>query len=171
MRRRALALLSPSGRAWRPARALLVSRYLSLPIIRPLCSCSTPDVFVMEPTDARQLHHPSLVRPLDSPMLGCVFSQGQMCPGPVVVVNVLRQDPAKMPFANHDDVVKAFPSNRANHALGIGVLPRRSWRYDRLPDGQQPRLTRKSFAIDLIPVPDHMPRALLLPAPLDQLSC
>src|SRR5436309_12298551 len=99
------------------------SDLLSLPIIRPLGSCSTPDVFVMKPTDARQLHHPSLVRPLDSPMLGCVLSQGQMCPGPVVVVNVLRQDPAKMPFANHDDVVKAFPSNRANHPLGIRVLP------------------------------------------------
>src|SRR5437879_1329542 len=55
----------------------------------PLGSCSTPDVFVMEPTDARQLHHPSLVRPLHSPMLGCVCSQGQMCPGPVVVVDVL----------------------------------------------------------------------------------
>jgi len=28
-----------------------------------------------------------------------------------------------MPFADHHDMVKAFPSNRSNHALGIGVLP------------------------------------------------
>ena len=26
-----------------------------------------------------------------------------------------------MPFADHDDVVKALPSNRADHALGISV--------------------------------------------------
>src|SRR5207245_7575464 len=68
-------------------------------------------------------------------------------------------------------MVKAFPPNRANHPLRIGVLPRRAWRNDRLPDVQQPRLTRKSFAIDLIPVPDQMPRTLVLPARLDQLSC
>src|SRR5437899_10782329 len=76
-----------------------------------------------------------------------------------------------MPLADYHDMVKAFPPNRANHPLRIGVLPWRAWRNDRLPDVQQPRLTRKSFAIDLIPVPDQMPRALVLPARLDQLSC
>ena len=75
-----------------------------------------------------------------------------------------------MPLADYHDMVKAFPPKRANHALCVGVLPRRAWRNDRLPDVQQPRLTRKSFAINLIPVPDQMPRALLLPARLDQLS-
>src|SRR2546428_8352845 len=76
-----------------------------------------------------------------------------------------------MPLADYHDMVKAFPPNRANHPLRIGVLPRRAWRNDRLPDVQQPRLTRKPFAIDLIPVPDQMPRTLVLPARLDQLSC
>src|SRR3989441_6106199 len=74
-----------------------------------------------------------------------------------------------MPLADYHDMVKAFPPNRANHKLRIGVLPRRAWRNDRLPDVQQPGLTRKSFAIDLIPVPDHMPRALFLPHP--SISC
>jgi len=76
-----------------------------------------------------------------------------------------------MPLAHYHDMVKAFPPNRANHALRRGVLPRRARRDDRLPDVQQPGLTRKSFAIDLIPVADHLRRALFLPAPLDQLSC
>src|SRR5207245_297655 len=76
-----------------------------------------------------------------------------------------------MPLADYYDMVKAFPPNRPNHPLRIGVSPWRAWRNNRLPDVQQPRLTRKSFAVDLIPVPDHMPRALFLPARLDQLSC
>src|SRR5882724_8512452 len=76
-----------------------------------------------------------------------------------------------MPLADYYDMVKAVPPQRANHPLRVGVLPWRAWRNDRLPDVQQPRLTRKSFAIDLIPVPDQMPRALVLPARLDQLSC
>ena len=38
-----------------------------------------------------------------------------------------------MPLPDHYYMVKAFPSNRANHALRIGVLPRRAWRNDRVP--------------------------------------
>src|SRR5207245_3355132 len=33
----------------------------------------------------------------------------------VVVVDVLRQDPQQMPFADHHDMVKTFPSNRSFH--------------------------------------------------------
>src|SRR5437899_10050169 len=66
-----------------------------------------------------------------------------MCPRPVVVVDVLRQDLSKMPFADHDDVVKAFPSNRADHPLGIRVLPRRAGRNDRFPNVQRLGLARK----------------------------
>ncbi len=73
----------------------------------------------MQSTDARHLHHPALAPHLHTPRLGCVLSQRQMCARPIVVVDVLRQDLAKVPFADHDDVVKAFPSNRADHPLGI----------------------------------------------------
>src|SRR5436309_8923840 len=76
-----------------------------------------------------------------------------MCPRPVVVVDVLRQDLSKMPFADHDDVVQAFTSNRADHPLGIRVLPRRARRNDGLLDVQHPGLMRKSFSIDLVSVP------------------
>src|SRR5437762_14160115 len=75
-----------------------------------------------------------------------------------------------MPLTDYHDMVQTFASNRANHALGIGVLPRRSWRCDRLPDVQHPGLARKSFAIDLVPIPDQIPRAVLRPARLDHLS-
>src|SRR2546422_3486736 len=74
-----------------------------------------------------------------------------------------------MPFADHHDMVKAFPSNRSNHALGISVLPGRAWRNDRLPDLQRLGLTRKSFSIDLVSVTDQMAWGLLQPARLDQL--
>ena len=61
-----------------------------------------------------------------------------------------------MPFADHDDVVKGFPSNRTNHSLGIRVLPRRAGRDDRLPDVQRLGLTRKSLSIDLVSVPNQI---------------
>ena len=52
-----------------------------------------------------------------------------------------------MPFADHDHVVKAFPANRANHPLGICVLPRRAGRNHRLPDLQRLGLARKAVSI------------------------
>ena len=55
-----------------------------------------------------------------------------------------------MPLADYYDMVKAFPPQRANHSLRIGVLPWRAW--------QQPRLTRKSFAIDLEALTTRPPR-------------
>jgi hypothetical protein len=74
-----------------------------------------------------------------------------------------------MPLADHDDMIETFPSNRSNHPLGIGVLPRRAWRNDRFPDVQRPGLTRKSFSIDLVSVPDQIPRSLLQPERFNQL--
>jgi hypothetical protein len=93
-----------------------------------------------------------------------------MCPGPVVVIDVLRQNLSKMPFADHHDVVQAFTSNRADHPLGIRVLPRRAGRNDGLLDVQQPGLMRKSFSIDLVSVPNQIPGPLLQRARLEQLA-
>jgi len=76
-----------------------------------------------------------------------------------------------MPFADHDDVVKAFPANRANHPLGIRVLPRRARRNNHLSDVQHPSMTRKSFVIDLVAIPDHRPARFLRRARLEQLAC
>jgi hypothetical protein len=75
-----------------------------------------------------------------------------------------------MAFADHHDMVKAFSSNRSNHTLGIGVLPGRAWRDDRLLDAERLGLTRKSFSINLISVPDQMPWGLLRPARRSWLS-
>jgi len=43
-----------------------------------------------------------------------------MCPRPVVVLGVLSQNSREMPLSKHDNVVKAFASDRANQPLGIG---------------------------------------------------
>ena len=59
-----------------------------------------------------------------------------------------------MPLADHHDMVKAFASNRTNHPLRVGVLPRRAGRNDRLLDVQGPGLPREAFVIDTVPIPD-----------------
>src|SRR5947209_7422202 len=63
-----------------------------------------------------------------------------------------------MPLADHDDVVKAFPTNRANHPLGVRVLPGRAGRNYRFSDAQCLGLARKSFSINLVSIPNQVPR-------------
>src|SRR4029453_8685460 len=76
-----------------------------------------------------------------------------------------------MLFANHHNMVEAFPSNRADHPLRIRVLPWRAWRNDNFPDVQRPRLTRKSFSIDVVSISDEITRSLLQAGRLKQLAC
>ena len=46
-----------------------------LPLICPIGSRRTPEVFVMESTHAWYLHHPALARRLRTPRLGRIFGQ------------------------------------------------------------------------------------------------
>src|SRR4030095_16594613 len=62
----------------------------------------------------------------------------------------------EVPFADHDAVVQAFTSKRADHPLGIRVLPRRAGRNNGLLHVQHPGLMRKSFSIDLVSVPNQI---------------
>ena len=51
--------------------------------------------------------------------------EGLMRAGGVVVREVAAQQTAEVPFVDHDDVIEAFPTNRADDALGEGILPGR----------------------------------------------
>src|SRR6266404_2542177 len=52
-----------------------VNRLLCLPLTGPIGSRGLPQAFVMEPTDAWQLHHPALARWLHTPRLRRVLRQ------------------------------------------------------------------------------------------------
>jgi hypothetical protein len=75
-----------------------------------------------------------------------------------------------MPLANHYDMVEAFPSNRANHPLGVRVLPWRARRDNRFANVQCLGLTRKSSTIDLVSVPDEIPGRFFQVTCLEQLA-
>src|ERR1700721_4533193 len=45
-----------------------------------------------------------------------------------VVIHIRQQEMGKMPLAEHNNVVKAFPSDRTDQPFGICVLPRGAWR-------------------------------------------
>src|SRR5437660_7501273 len=88
------------GAWWRSRNGVLprVSGLVSPCFYLFVCSARrSPDVFVMEPTQAGHLHHPALARRLHPPWLGRVLGQGKVSPRSVVVVHVLRSVPKRIP--------------------------------------------------------------------------
>src|SRR3979490_3265316 len=56
----------------------------------------------------------------------------------VIVGCVRSQQMAKMPLAEHDNVVKSFPPDRTDRPFTISVLPRRSRRGWPIPNAHRP---------------------------------
>ena len=64
-----------------------------------------------------------LAEPLDRPTARRILPQGQMRSEFVVIAGVGRKDPAQMGLAEDDDVIEAFPADRADQSLRMPVLP------------------------------------------------
>ena len=62
----------------------------------------------------------------------------------VIVGSVKSQKMAKMPLAEHDNVVKTFPPDRTDRPFTISVLPRRSRRGWPIPNAHRRRRRMKT---------------------------
>ena len=62
---------------------------------------------------------------LPFPRVGAFVVEGLMRAGGVVVREVTAQQASEVPFVEHDDVIEALPSDRADDAFRVAVLPRR----------------------------------------------
>jgi hypothetical protein len=65
---------------------------------------------------------------------------------------------AQMPFAKHNDMVKAVPANRADRPLAISVLPGRLWRTRSIPDAHRPDTLDNDVAIDPVTIAQQITR-------------
>ena len=72
---------------------------------------------------------------LYEPRLRAILAEREMCAAAVVIVKVRRQHRAQVTLIEDDEVIEAFPADRADDAFDIGVLPRRSRRGGDLLDG------------------------------------
>ena len=64
-----------------------------------------------------------LAEPLDRPMARRILTQGQMRSNSVVIAGVGSKNPPQMSLAEDDDVIEAFPADRADQSLRMPVLP------------------------------------------------
>src|ERR1700694_4510169 len=76
----------------------------------------------------------------------------------VVVVRVRSQQMAKMPLAEHDNVVKTFPPDRTDRSFAISVLPRRSRRGWPIPNAHRPKAADEDVTVDGVAVTNDVSR-------------
>ena len=66
-----------------------------------------------------------------------------------------------MPLAEHNDMVKAFPPDRADQTFSIAILPWRARRRRMIANAHGSKSANKDFAIGPIAVADQIARGLL----------
>jgi len=74
-----------------------------------------------------------------------------------------------MGFAQHDHMIQAFATDRADQPFHVGVLPRQAGRGDDILDTQAFDPLTESVAIDRIAVTDHVTWRLIERQRLDNL--
>src|SRR3977135_1280492 len=65
---------------------------------------------------------------------------------------------AKMPLAEHDNVVKTLPPDRTDRPFTISVLPRRSRRGWPIPNAHRPKTADEDVAVECVAVTNDVSR-------------
>ncbi len=80
-------------------------------------------VAVVKTTDLRQGDNATELGLFDGARFGCVLGKRQVGTRAVVVAKVAVQLPTKMFLVEYNHVVEKLSPNRADHSLGVWVLP------------------------------------------------
>src|SRR6188472_636121 len=79
-----------------------------------------------------------------------------MCPSAVVILLVRAQHMTQMPLAEHDHMIKALASDRADQSFSVTVLPRRSWCCRSVANAHRSDAARKCLSVDPVPITDEI---------------
>ena len=83
----------------------------------------------------------------------------------MIVVEIGCQGPAERGFTEGDDVIQALPANRADDALDVGSLPRRSGCGEHFLNTQSDNLVGEGVSVDRIAVAQQVARRGDAPEP------
>ena len=65
-----------------------------------------------------------LAEPLNGTMEWRILTEGEMRPDVIIIRDIGCEDPAQMALTEHDNVIEAFSTDRADQPLGMPILPR-----------------------------------------------
>src|SRR3979409_431648 len=91
--------------------------------------------------------------------------------GAIVIFHVQQQQVTKVALAEHDNVVKAFPSDRTDQPFGISVLPWGTRRRRLIANAHRSNPSDENVTIRAIPIADQIAGKLLPSAGFCYLVC
>jgi hypothetical protein len=98
---------------------------------------------MMEATDLTNRNHTSVFRWIDITSEWRIAIERRVDSRLVVGAGAARQDATQVIVAEEDHVIEALATDRADHALGVGVLPRRTRRDQDVVDAHDLDLVRE----------------------------
>src|ERR1700730_18065525 len=94
-----------------------------------------------------------------------------MRPYLVVIIHVTQQYVTEVSLAEHNNVVKAFPSDRTNQPFGICGLPRGTWRCWSVANAHRSESADKDLTIGPVPATNEIAGNLFPAASFRNLIC
>jgi hypothetical protein len=113
----------------------------------------------------------NLPGPFDGTRERRILLQREMCAGAIIIFHVRQQQVAEAAFAEHDNVVEAFPSDRTDQSFGIPDLPWRPWRRRLIANAHRSNSSDENVAKGCIAIADQIAGKLLPSAGFHELVC
>src|SRR5271155_407702 len=89
----------------------------------------------------------------------------------VIILHVREENVAQVSLAEYDDMIKAFPSDRADQPFSMSVLPWRSRRGWSVTNAHRSKPPSEWVAVDAIAIADDVSRRRAPAAALGKLPC
>jgi hypothetical protein len=78
---------------------------------------------MMQASHFRQGHHLARFWRLDSSGSGTIHIEGQMGTKAMIIGDIRREHPLKMPCVEHDDMIEYVATETPDESLAVGILP------------------------------------------------
>src|SRR5712675_2272482 len=74
----------------------------------------------------------------------------------IIIFQVRQQYVTEVPLSEHNNVVKAFPSDRTDQPFGVSILPRGAWRRWWVANAHRSKSSDEDIAVGLIAIADQI---------------
>src|SRR6202021_2175449 len=89
----------------------------------------------------------------------------------IIIFEIRQKDMTEVPLSEHDNVVKAFPSDRTDQPFSISILPRGARRRRSIPDAHRSEPADKNLPKSAGPVTNEIAGSLFPTACFRDLIC
>jgi hypothetical protein len=109
---------------------------------------------LVEAVSLGDLRHVPELGPLHKSGIRAVHAERPVTAPAMVVIEVIDEDPPKVPLAENDDLVEALSTDAPDHPLDVGILLGTPWSREHFLDAQALHSRSKGRSVHAVAVPE-----------------